>query len=431
MIFKTLLTSSAALLFSAGVALAQTVAITNAKAWTGTSQGTVENATIIMVDGEIAEIRTGSSALPSGATIVDAGGGWVTPGIISPFSRTGLVEVPAEDSTNDVSAGSSPYSVALKAADSFNPAATTIPVTRLEGVTRIVVAPGTGSDLFAGKGFVADTSGETNSILNDDAFVFIRMGEAGASLAGGSRSAAWTRLRAALSDARTFPARYLSHDAGDALTRVDAQAFGRAARGQQLILVEAHRASDISRLIAFAGETPELNIAILGADEGWMVAEELAEAKIPVIVDPFQNLPASFEQLGATQENAARLIEAGVVTAFAHLGDDGHQTRLVLQSAGNAVANGVSHDDALAAITVAPAAIFGLDGLGSITPGAMADLVIWDGDPLEVMSAPTHIFIDGEEQSLESRQTRLRDRYLGLDNGDLPFAYRHTVPDGE
>ena len=156
MIFKTLLTSSAALLFSAGVALAQTVAITNAKAWTGTSQGTVENATIIMVDGEIAEIRTGSSALPSGATIVDAGGGWVTPGIISPFSRTGLVEVPAEDSTNDVSAGSSPYSVALKAADSFNPAATTIPVTRLEGVTRIVVAPGTGSDLFAGKGFVAD-----------------------------------------------------------------------------------------------------------------------------------------------------------------------------------------------------------------------------------------------------------------------------------
>ncbi|HCO43920.1 MAG TPA: amidohydrolase [Gammaproteobacteria bacterium] len=431
MIFKTLLTSSAALLLTAGAALAQTVAITNAKAWTGTAQGTVENATIIMVDGEIAEIRTGASSLPSGATVVNAGGGWVTPGIISPFSRTGLVEVGAESSTNDVSAGDSDYSVALRAADSFNPAASTIPVTRLEGVTRIVVAPGTGSDMFAGNGLVADTSGAPDSILDDNAFVFIRMGEAGARIAGGSRSAAWTRLRAALSDARTFPARYLAHNDGDALSRVDAQAFGQAARGQQLILVEAHRASDITRLIAFAGETPELNLAILGADEAWMVAEELAEAKIPVIIDPFQNLPASFEQLGATQENAARLIEAGVITAFAHLGDDGHQARLVLQSAGNAVGNGVSHDDALAAITVAPAAIFGLEGLGSIAPGATADLVVWDGDPLEVMSAPTHIFIDGEEQSLESRQTRLRDRYLGLDNGDLPFAYRHAVPDSE
>lgn len=424
MILKSLLTGAAALALTASAALAQTVAITNAKAWTGTPQGTVEGATIIVVDGEVAEIRTGDTALPAEAVVINAEGNWVTPGIIAPFTRIGLVEVAGEASTNDTSAGNSPYSIALKAADSFNPAASTVPITRLEGVTRVVVAPNTGSDLFAGRGFVADTSGSLDSISDDDAFVFIRMGEAGAGLAGGSRSAAWTRLRAALSDARTFPARFLAHNEGDALTRVDAQAFGPAARGQQLILVEAHRASDISRLIAFAGETPELNIAIVGGDEAWMVAEELAAAKIPVIIDPFQNLPVSFEQLGATQENAARLIAAGVITAFAHLGDDGHQARLVLQSAGNAVGNGVSHDDALAAITVAPAAIFGLDDLGTIAPGATADLVVWDGDPLEVMSAPTHIFIAGEEQSLESRQTRLRDRYLDLDNGDLPYAYK-------
>lgn len=410
----------------AGIASAQTVAITNAKTWTGTAQGTVENATVIIVDGEIAEVRTGENGLPAEAAVIDAEGGWVTPGIISPFSRIGIVEVGAESSTNDISAGGSDYSIALKASDGFNPMATSIPVTRIEGLTRVVVAPGTGGDIFAGRGFIADTSGSHESVLEDDAFVFIRMGEAGAESAGGSRPAAWARLRAALSDARTFPARFLAHNKGDALTRVDAQAFGPASRGQQLILIEARRASDLKRIIAFSEEMPELNLAIVGGDEAWMLAEDLAEARIPVIIDPFQNLPASFEQLGATAENAQRLIEAGVITAFAHLSNDSHQARLVLQSAGNAVANGVTHDDAMAAITVIPALIFGMENVGTIEPGAVADVVVWDGDPLEVMSAPTHVFIAGQAQSLQSRQTRLRDRYLGLDSGDVPFAYKRS-----
>jgi imidazolonepropionase-like amidohydrolase len=426
MIPAKLSTLAVGALMLAGFASAQTVAITNAKTWTGTAQGTVENATVIMVDGEIAEVRTGENGLPADAQVIDAEGGWVTPGIISPFSRTGLVEVNAEDSTNDTNAGASDYSIALKAADGFNPMATTLPVTRIEGVTRIVVAPRSGGDMFAGRGLVANTSGGQDSIIDDDAFVLIRMGEAGASNAGGSRPAAWARLRAALSDARTFPARFLAHNEGDALTRVDAQAFGPAARGQQLILVEAHRASDIKRIIEFARGSTELNIAIVGGDEAWMVAEDLANAKIPVIVDPFQNLPASFEQLGATAENAKRLIEAGVITSFAHMGDDTHQARLVLQSAGNAVANGVDHDDALAAITVVPALIFGLENVGTIEPGAVADVVVWDGDPLEVMSAPTHVFINGQAQSMESRQTRLRDRYLGLEGNGAPFAYKRS-----
>ncbi|MEO0466207.1 MAG: amidohydrolase family protein [Pseudomonadota bacterium] len=415
---------SLALFTAAGSGLAQTYAITNAKAWTGTARGLIEGATIIIVDGRIAEVRTNDAALPSGATVIDAEGQWVTPGIISPFSRVGLVEVNAESSTNDIAAGSSSYSVALKAADSFNPRASTVPVTRLDGVTRLVVAPNAGDDIFAGRGLTANTSGAPGSIMDDDAFVYIRMGEGGAGIAGGSRSAAWARLRAALSDARSFPARYLAHNEGDALTRVDAQAFGAASRGDQMIMVEAHRASDILTLIAFSQRAPQLNIVLVGADEGWLVADELAAANIPVIVDPFQNLPASFEQLGATSENAARLIEAGVITAFSHLGDNTHQSGLVLQSAGNAVANGVSHDDALAAITIVPAVIFGMDGLGALEPDAIGDLVIWDGDPLEVMSAPTQVFIDGAPQSMESRQSRLRDRYLGMEPGDLPYAYK-------
>ncbi|MCR9269458.1 MAG: amidohydrolase family protein [Hyphomonadaceae bacterium] len=420
---RKLLLSTAAMLSLAATAAAQDVAIVNAKVWTGTSAGTLDNATIYISDGVIEGMGVNFAA-PSGTQTIDVGGNWVTPGIIAPFSRVGTVEVGAEDSTNDTSAGGSPFSVALRAADGFNPAATPVAVTRIEGVTRIAVAPSNGASMIAGQGFLADTSGSPGSISNERAFVYINLGEGGADLAGGSRPAAWSALRGAFADARGYPARFMAHNEGDALTRADAQAFGPAVRGQQLMLVSAHRASDLRLVIDLKAENPNLDVAIVGADEGWMVADELAAANIPVIVDPFSNLPASFSQLGATSRNAERLIEAGVPTAFAHLGNSGHQSRLVLQSAGNAVANGVSFDDAMAAMTVVPAAIFDMDGVGSIERGNRADIVVWDGDPLEVSSAPSSIFINGEPQSLTSRQTKLRDRYLNLDESEKPLAYK-------
>jgi len=243
-------------------------------------------------------------------------------------------------------------------------------------------------------------------------------------LSGGSRSAAWATLRAALDDAENFTGRYVTSPDGAALNRVDAEALAPAARGQQLLLVRVHRASDIRRLIQMLDDFPAIDVAIVGAAEGWLVADELAQADIPVIIDPFDNLPASFERLGATSHNAERLIEGGVTTAFANLDSSAHQNRLVLQVAGNAVANGVARADALRAITSVPADIFGFSTLGRLSTGATADVVVWDGDPLEITSAPTHVLIDGEDQSLESRQTRLRDRYLSLEQGDLPLAYR-------
>ena len=422
MIRKLLLSTVAAASFVAAAA-AQNVALVNAKVWTGTEAGTLENATIYIANGVVEGIGV-NFAPPSGTQLIDVDGNWVTPGIVAPFSRVGTVEVGAEDSTNDTSASGTPFSVALRAADGFNPAATPIAVTRIEGVTRVAVAPSNGGSMIAGQGFLADTSGTTDSIFDERAFVYIDLGEGGAGLAGGSRSASWTALRGAFADARGYPARFMAHNEGDALTRVDAQAFGPAVRGQQLMLVSAHRASDLRLIIDLKEENPNLRLAVVGADEGWLVADELAAANIPVIVDPFSNLPASFSQLGATSRNAERLIEAGVPTAFAHLGNSGHQSRLVLQSAGNAVANGVDFDDAMAAVTTIPAAIFGMTGLGSIERGGVADLVVWDGDPLEVTSAPTSVFINGEAQSLESRQTKLRDRYLSLDETDKPLAYK-------
>jgi imidazolonepropionase-like amidohydrolase len=423
MIRKILLSAAAAATLTLGAG-AQNIAITNAKVWTGTDAGTLENANIYISNGEISGLGV-NFAPPSGTELIDAEGNWVTPGIFSPFSRTGIVEVGAEDSTNDTNAAGSPFSVALRAVDGFNPAATPVDVTRIEGVTRIAVAPSTGGSMIAGQGFLADTSGDADSISDDRAFVFIDLGEGGAGLAGGSRSAAWAALRGAFADARGYPARFMAHNEGDTLTRADAQAFGRAVRGQQLILISAHRASDLRLVMDLKQENPNLNLAIVGADEGWIVADELAAANIPVIVDPFQNLPASFSQLGATSKNAERLIAAGVPTAFSYLGDNGHQARLVLQSAGNAAANGVGFDDAMAAMTTVPAAIFGVENSGTIARGSTADLVIWDGDPLEITSAPVAVFIDGEVQSLESRQTKLRDRYLELDESEKPLAYKN------
>lgn len=418
---RTLLTSVAVLGLATAPAFADTIVVRGETVWTGTAQGTIENGVVVIEDNRIVTVGGAGTEVPEGATEISAA--WVTPGLVASFSQTGLVEVGAEDSTNDAQAAMSKFSAALNAADGFNPDATAIDVTRIEGFTRLVVSPDTGNTLFAGQGFIADASGDLDTDIEDRAFTFIRLGEAGAGLAGGSRQSAMAVLRAALDDARSYPARYITQNDGAVLNRVDAQALAPAARGQQPILIQASRASDLNAIMDLAEEEPSLDLVIVGAQEAWRVAPRLAELEIPVIINPFDNLPASFESLAATSENAARLADAGVTFAIANIGDGSHQARLATQLAGNAVANGLSFDDALAALTSAPADMFGMTGFGRLAPGAHADVVAWDGDPLEVVSGPVAVIIDGERQSLESRQTRLRDRYLSLDESERPRAY--------
>ncbi|MAN47088.1 MAG: amidohydrolase [Hyphomonas sp.] len=418
---KSLATALAAFTCLTAPALADTYVVRGENVWTGTSQGTIKNGVVVIEDDRITAVGGASTAVPDGASEISAK--WVTPGLISAYSQTGLVELGAEDPTNDAMAAASAYSISLNAADGFNPDATAIDVTRIEGFTRLAVAPQTGNTMFGGQGFIADTSGDLDTPLKEKAFTVIALGEAGAGLTGGSRASAMATLKAALDDGRAYPARYIANTEGDALKRLDAQAFSQAARGQQLIMVRAHRASDLNAVMDLAEEQPNLKFVIVGADEGWRVAPRLAELDIPVIVDAFSNLPSSFERLAATSENASRLAEAGVTFAIANVGDSVEQARLASQIAGNAVANGLDFDDALAALTVAPAEIFNMTGYGTLAPGGHADVVAWDGDPLEVTSSPVAVIIDGETQSLESRQTRLRDRYLNLDESERPMAY--------
>jgi imidazolonepropionase-like amidohydrolase len=413
---------SLAALGAASVAAAQPVAIYGKNVWTGTAQGTIADGLVVIDNGRIVSVGPASGNVPAGATEVRAE--WVTPGLISAFSRTGLSEVSGVDATNDDGASSSPFSAALDASDGFNPDASSIAVTRLAGFARIAVAPQARSKLFGGQGFLADTSGLPGSVFRARAFAFITIGESGASLSGGSRPAAWAALRGAFDDVRFFGARFMTHNEGNVLTRMDAQALMAAVKGDQLILFQASRTSDLEAIMDFKEQNPSLRIAIVGADEGWRVARRLAALEIPVIVDAFSNLPSSFSQLASTAENAKRLSEAGVTVAIVNLDNDSHLARLATQIAGNAVANGMSFDAAMQALTTAPAEIFGMSGFGTLAVGGRADVVAWDGDPLEVTSAPQAVYIDGEAQPMESRQTKLRDRYRNLDESQRPLAFR-------
>ncbi|WP_300542384.1 amidohydrolase family protein [Maricaulis sp.] len=421
---RQLISALAVGLTLAAPAAAQTYAVTNGRVVTNTDSGILENATVVIRDGDIVAVGTGAD-VPSDATVIDAQGGWITPGLFAPYSQLGLIEVALEGSTTDHSAGESPFSVALDVADGFNPAGTHIASNRIEGLTRAALFPSTGHNIFAGHGALIDTSGAADSLFQSGSFVVADLSQSGASEAGGSRPAAWAYLEAALADARGYPGRFAGDHEGDALNRFDAAALLPVARGRMPLILQVNRAADIRRAIRFQEDNAPLQIVIAGAAEAWIVADELAEAGIPAIIDPLQDLPSSFDTIGSSLQNAARLHAAGVTVAYATLTADGYfNARLLPQHAGNAVANGVAWNAAFRAITLTPAEIFGVgDRYGALAPGYAGDVVVWDGDPLEVMSAPTAIFIDGEPTEMESRQTRLRDRYINITD-DTPFAYR-------
>ncbi len=408
------------LLSAAPAATAQKVAITGGKVVTNTGAGIIENGTVVINNGRIVSVNT--AAPPSDAKVVDARGKWITPGLFAAYAQAGLAEIDSEDSTNDAVAGSSKFQASLHAADAFNPDDTAIAVSRIEGVTRLALANDAGAGLFSGYGAIADTTGSFDSIQSREAFMFARLGEAGAAAGGGSRAASWAWLLTAIDDAKTYPRGFEDDGEGDILNRRDALALKPVVEGRLPLMISVHRAADILQVISLQKREPKIRLIILGAAEGWRVADQLAAAKIPVIVNPLTNLPDRFEILAATLENAGRLSKAGVAVSIADPNEATHNSRFIQQLAGNAAANGMPWTDAFAAITRNPAALYGRTDLGVLSAGATADVVIWDGDPLELMSSPDAVYINGAETSLVSRQTKLRDRYLNL-NETVPQAY--------
>lgn len=394
-------------------AAAQTVLIRDGRVVTNSAAGIIENGDVLIVDGRISAVGANIAA-PRGARVIEARGAFVTPGAFAAMSELGLSEISGSGAPNDADVDGDLVAAAMDSSAAFNPSVTAVAVTRIEGVTRAAIAPSSTESMFGGRGALVSLGGEPDSVFRRNAFMIVELGEIGATRVGGSRAAAWPAFEAALRDAREYPNRYRSGQGGAVLNEIDAQALQPFARGQGMFLVHVESAADIRRIIGYQRANPSLRFAIHGGAEAWQVADELAAARIPVIVDPLSNLPDRFERLSARLDNAALLNAVGVTVAIAPAPGtvDAHQARLALQLAGNAVANGMPWDAAFAAVSRTPAEIFGVGGqLGRLERNYLADVVIWDGDPLQVTSAPSAVFIEGVEQPLVSRQTRLRDRY--------------------
>ncbi|KTF68413.1 amidohydrolase family protein [Sphingomonas sp. HT-1] len=432
---KSMFLAAAACIGLAAPAIAQDVAITNAKLVIGDGSAPVEGGTVVVRGGKVVAAGRGV-AVPAGMQAMDAGGRFVTPGIFAGFTRMGIVEVDAVGPTNDASAGNSPFNAALDVAPAVNPRATPIAINRAEGVTRAVVAPeASKGSIFAGQGAVIDLRSDLHTVARPRAFQFMEFGESGGQLAGGSRPAAVAMLRNVFAQLRDFarnPASFADRGKDAFLTRADAEALAPVVQGKVPLLVHVERASDILVLLDLKRETPALKLVLIGATEGWTVAKEIAAAGVPVIANALTDLPVSFEQLAATQSNVGRMQAAGVLVGIGTINDDeARQARLEKQYAGNLVAltrvpgaTGLDWNAAFAAISSKPAEAMGMgESYGSLRPGRAGDVVVWDGDPLEIGSAPVKLFVDGIEQSLATRQTRLRDRYWKPTESALPKAY--------
>ena len=405
--------------------LAQDIAIINARVVVGDGGAPIPGGTVVVRGGKVVAAGAGV-AVPAGVRTIDAKGGWVTPGLFVAVTNLGLVDVEYVTESNDDSAATAVFNAALDVGPAINPLSQQIAVSRAGGITRAAIAPTGTTAIFAGQGAVIDLAADGNPVTRGRAFQYIELGEAGAALAGGSRVSAHAALRNALAEAQGFATR--GDDA--LLTRADAAALVPVVTGKQQLLVHVERAQDIRMVLALRAEFPALKLVIVGASEGWLVAREIATSGVPVIASPLNDLPAQFETLAATQSNVGRMTAAGVKVAIGKLSNN-DQPRWAPQYAGNLVAlnrvpgaKGLSWGQAFATISSIPAEIIGMgDRFGSLKPGRAGDVVIWDGDPLEVSSGVVAVYIDGIEQPLSNHQTRLRDRYRTPTEGALPKAY--------
>lgn len=413
-------------------ASAENYAIVNGTIHTLSAKGVLDKGTVLIKDGKVENVLAGDQ-VPAGYTRIDASNKIVTPGLFAAFTALGLEEVSLSAGTVDKSVKTTPVSntgAALQVHYAVNPDSSLFDITRIEGVTSVASSMTRSEQMFSGQGALVTLGSKSDPVIKANAFMLIDVSNDGADKTGGSRAALWSSLEQAFDEARLAAKKSFSPLSGPSSwhgmsTQADAKALNKVINGEIPLVFKALRASDIRNVIGFSAANPKIKPIILIGTEAWRVADELAAANIPVIVDPEVNLPYEFDQLGATMANAARLHKADVTIAFAGgLASETHNVRLIAQHAGNAVANGLPYSAAIQALTLNPAKIFAVaEELGSIEAGKQADIVVWSGDPLEVTEYAEMVFIKGQLMPRESRQTKLRDRYLNIQKTkNMPYV---------
>lgn len=399
---------------------AQTIAITNARILTMSAAGDIDGGTVIVRDGTIAAVGK-NVTVPKYARVIDAKGQVLTPGMVATVTPLGI-----NDTIGSGYAGRASTNPRLSAAFDVSydvvPTSPQIGEARIEGVTRAVVTPNAPGGpnvtrIFGGQVAIIHLGDAADLTVKRHAAMFLDTGEQGEAVAGGGQGALQVRLRQAFADARAYAKNRTNFDMArmeeQSLSRADLDALIPVVEGRAPLLVEVNRAPDIHHILTLAREQ-KVKIILSGAAEAWMLADEIAAANVPVVIDAEENQAFTFDSLNATYENARILQDAGVLIAFKP-----SVARIVFLIrtprfiAGRTARFGLSPHDALAAITINPARIFGFaDRFGSIEQGKDADLVLWSGDPLETTTVARMVMIRGVEQSLAARNRQLRDRYL-------------------
>jgi imidazolonepropionase-like amidohydrolase len=367
-----------------------------------------------MVDGFIRAVGA-DVTIPDDAELFDASGMWVTPGLVSAWTDIGLVEIgyeSAEDSydEDDVSAG-------FDVRPSINPQSVLIPETMLGGVTTVFSSPSAG--IVSGQGAVIDLFGETvdELLIDSSTIVVAHLNQSAVSAGHGSRAGAYGRLERLLNDAQLLNDRRTDFEQRAmqdlSASSKDVEAMIPVVLGERPIMITANRQSDIRNALRL-GEQFDLDLILNGVSEGWLMADDIAAAGVPVVMNAIENIP-SYDGLSVRFENAALMSEAGVKIALANGLASGtrYNVRNLRVAAGNAVSYGLAWDVALRAITIDAADILKISGShGSLEPGKVANIVVWSGDPFELDTVAEAVYVRGERVSETSRQVLLRDRYL-------------------
>lgn len=431
---KTLILMAALLLSTIGVTAQKstvssptaTIALTGGKLLTIT-HGVIENGILVMSGGKITAVGTQEQVqIPKGAQVVDVKGMTVYPGLINSETNLGLVEVGSDRFSSDLVETSSEIMPHMHVYDAFHAESEHIPVTRINGVTNAIVAPES-LDTLPGQDIFIQLAGNNRDemILKRDIALPLnfgaeqrrRPGQGGGGGGGSSRFPSTrmgliSELRQTFLDTQHYMAEEeAAQKKGDKNFKRDLkmEALIPYLKGERPVVIGAYESHDVETIMSLAREF-HLKVVLNHVTHAQDILDEIAAYKVPVIFGSIYDFPRANERYDAVYSMPVELVKRGVKLAFSST--DTEFIRNLPYVAGYAVAFGLPYDEALKAITLNPAEIWGVaDQLGSLDVGKTANVVVANGDPLDVRTDVKQVYIQGSSIPMESRHTKLRDEY--------------------